>query len=166
MRHVLISILAICPMFACDGPSCADVVTTGAIAVSVANDQAAPCVACAPAVKVSNPPAESFADITLADLKQAIADKKVTLLDKNGSESFAAGHIPSAIDFASIKDLAKALPADKAALIVAYCGGPKCSAWKAAAKAAADLGYTNIKHFSGGLTGWTEGGEKLVATTK
>ena len=46
------------------------------------------------------------------------------------------------------------LPADKNALIVAYCGGPKCGAWKKAAKAAAALGYTNIKHFSGGISGW------------
>ncbi|MBN8524629.1 MAG: rhodanese-like domain-containing protein [Planctomycetes bacterium] len=108
-----------------------------------------------------------FKAIALADLKQAIADKKVTLLDANGSESFAKGRLPGAIDFeASKADLAKVLPADKGALIVAYCGGPKCGAWKGAAAAAAKLGYTNVQHFAGGLSGWKEAGEQLTVAAK
>ena len=100
-------------------------------------------------------------DINLADLKQAIADQAVTLLDCNGSKNYANGHIPGAIDFEGAKDnLAKRLPADKAALVVAYCGGPKCLAYKAGAEAAAKLGYTNMKHFSGGISGWKDAGEK------
>ncbi len=106
-------------------------------------------------------------DITLADLKKAIADKKVTLLDANGTESFIKGRLPGAIDFVANKaDLAKVLPADKASLIVAYCGGPKCGAWKGAATAAAALGYTNVQHFSGGLAGWKEAGEQLTVAAK
>jgi len=70
-------------------------------------------------------------------------------------------------NYEAAKDsLAKHLPADKNALIVAYCDGPKCSAWKAAAKAAADLGYTNVKHFSGGISGWTEGKGAVEAAAK
>lgn len=108
-----------------------------------------------------------FKAIALADLKQAIADKKVTLLDANGSESFLKGHLPGAVDFeASKADLAKVLPADKGALIVAYCGGPKCGAWKGAAAAAAKLGYTNVQHFAGGLSGWKEAGEQLTVAAK
>ena len=42
-------------------------------------------------------------DISLVDLKQAIADKAVTLLDCNGSKSYANGHIPGAIDFEGAK---------------------------------------------------------------
>jgi len=101
-------------------------------------------------------------DISLAALKQAIADKAVVLLDCNGSKSYASGHIPGALDFESAKtDLAKRLPADKAALVVAYCGGPKCMAYKAGAEAATKLSYTNVKHFSGGISGWKKAGEKL-----
>ncbi len=103
-------------------------------------------------------------DVTVADLKKAIADKAVVLIDCNGSESFAKGRLPGAIDFEAAKaDLAKVLPADKAALIVAYCGGPKCLAYKAGVKALEKLGYTNVKHFSGGLAGWKEAGEALEA---
>ncbi len=108
------------------------------------------------------PAAGKPADMAIADLKSAIAGKTVLLIDANGSASYAKGHLPGAIDFAAHKDdLAKALPADKAALIVAYCGGPQCGAWKSAAGAVAKLGYTNIKHFSGGISGWQEAGEKL-----
>jgi rhodanese-related sulfurtransferase len=103
-------------------------------------------------------------DISLADLKQAITDKTVVLLDCNGSKSYANGHIPGAIDFETAKaELAKKLPTDKTALVVAYCGGPKCGAYKAGAEAATKLGYTNVKHFSAGISGWKDAGEKIEA---
>ena len=101
-----------------------------------------------------------FTDISQKDLAAAIAAKQVVLLDVNGSESYKAGHIPGAIDFDATKeaDLAKTLPADKGALIVAYCGGPQCGAWQGGAEAAAKLGYTNIKHFREGISGWKSSG--------
>ncbi len=104
--------------------------------------------------------AGDFADISVPDLKKAIAEKTVTIIDVNGSDSYKAGHIPTAIDYE--KDSAtldKVLPTDKAALVVAYCGGPKCNAYKAAAKKAKELGYTNVKHLSAGISGWKEAGE-------
>ncbi len=100
-------------------------------------------------------------DISINDLKKAIAEKKVTVIDVNGTESWDSGHIPTAIDFeANSEKLAKLLPQDKSALVVAYCGGPKCSAYKEAAKAAQKLGYKNVKHLSAGISGWKEAGEK------
>jgi rhodanese-related sulfurtransferase len=99
----------------------------------------------------------AFGDINHADLSKALAAKAVTLIDV-----FATGRIPGAIDFESAgKMLVSKLPADKSALIVAYCGGPQCPAWQSAAKAVAALGYTNVKHYSGGISGWKEAGGKL-----
>ncbi|SKB04082.1 Rhodanese-related sulfurtransferase [Prosthecobacter debontii] len=106
--------------------------------------------------------AAEYPDISIADLKTAIAEKKVTVIDVNGSDSYAAGHVPGAIDFeAKGDDLSKVLPADKGALVVAYCGGPKCNAYKQAAKKAEALGYTNVKHLSAGISGWKEAKEDL-----
>ena len=103
-----------------------------------------------------------FPNISIDDLKSAIADKKVTLIDANGSDSWKEAHIPGALDFESNKDkLAKVLPKEKDALIVAYCGGPQCMAYKAAAKKAVALGYTNVKHLSAGISGWKDAGEKV-----
>jgi rhodanese-related sulfurtransferase len=105
--------------------------------------------------------AGEYPDISIKELKKAIADKKVTVIDVNGTESWEKGHIPSAIDFEGNSDkLAKALPQDKNALVVAYCGGPKCMAYKQAASAAEKLGYKNVKHLSAGISGWKEAGEK------
>jgi rhodanese-related sulfurtransferase len=105
--------------------------------------------------------AGEYPDISVADLKKAIEEKKATVIDVNGSTSWKAGHVPTAIDFAAVKeDLKAKLPADKGALIVAYCGGPKCNAYSRAAKAAQELGYTNVKHLSAGISGWKAAGEK------
>jgi rhodanese-related sulfurtransferase len=105
-----------------------------------------------------------FPDISIADLKKAIEEKKATVIDVNGAASYKAGHVPTAKDWTAVKaDLAKTLPADKSALVVAYCGGPQCSAYKAAAKAAKELGYTNVKHLSAGISGWKGANEKLEA---
>jgi rhodanese-related sulfurtransferase len=106
--------------------------------------------------------AAQYPDITIPELKSAIAANKVVLLDVNGTESWQKGHIPGAIDFASAKEkLASVLPKDKSALVVAYCGGPKCGAYQAAAKAAEKLGYTNVKHLVAGISGWHDAGEKM-----
>lgn len=106
--------------------------------------------------------AADFAGISHKDLTAAIETKAVVVIDVNGSDSFKSGHIPSAIDFeAKEKELAKLLPADKGALVVAYCGSAQCPAWKQAAAAVAKLGYTNVKHYTGGLSGWKEAGGKL-----
>jgi len=105
--------------------------------------------------------AADYGEISIDELKQAIADKKVTLLDVNGPASYKDGHIPGAIDFTSAeKDIKAKLPSDKGALVVAYCGNENCSAYARGAKAAADLGYTNVKHFKPGIAGWKSKGEK------
>ena len=108
--------------------------------------------------------ADKFPDISHDELKKAIGDKKVTLIDVNGSDSYKAGHIPGAIDFETTKDsLASKLPKDKGALVVAYCGNEQCGAYAAAATKAKELGYTNVKHLSAGISGWKQAGEKLEA---
>ena len=105
-----------------------------------------------------------YPEITIDQLKAAITAKEVTLLDVNGSKSWKTGHIPGAIDYtAKQAELAKVLPKNKNALIVAYCGGPTCGAYAKAAKAAKDLGYTNVKHLVAGISGWKAAGEKTAS---
>ncbi|HYG77220.1 MAG TPA: rhodanese-like domain-containing protein [Planctomycetota bacterium] len=108
--------------------------------------------------------ADKAEDIKHEDLVKAVNEKKVVLIDCNGSESYKSGHIPGAIDFATAKaELDKKLPADKSTLIVAYCGNENCNAYQAGAEAAKKLGYTNVKHYSGGIAGWKKAGEKTAA---
>ena len=101
--------------------------------------------------------------MTKAELEKLISSSSVTLIDANGNESYRQGHIPSAIDLgAHLRDFNTILPRDKNALIVAYCGGESCKAYETATKGAIALGYTNVKHYAGGLRGWVSKGRKLV----
>jgi rhodanese-related sulfurtransferase len=106
--------------------------------------------------------AEKYPDIPLDELKRAINERKVTLVDVNGTDSFRAGHIPGAIDFiAREQEFTKLLPKDKSALIVAYCSNEDCGSYREAADLARQLGYTNVKHFSAGIIGWKKAGEPV-----
>ena len=106
--------------------------------------------------------AGEFADVSIKEVKALTESKKAVILDVNGTESYQKGHVPTALNFEAVKDkLASTLPADKDTLIVAYCGSPKCKAYKEAAEAAEKLGYKNVKHMSAGITGWKDAGEKL-----
>ena len=108
--------------------------------------------------------AGEFPDISVKEVKALVASKKAVLVDVNGTQSWKKGHVPGALNFDAVeKDFAKSLPEDKNTLIVAYCGGPRCSAYKAAAEAAEKLGYKNVKHMSAGISGWTGAGEKTEA---
>jgi rhodanese-related sulfurtransferase len=106
--------------------------------------------------------AGEFPDVSIAEVKALLGTKKATIIDVNGTDSYAKGHVPGALDFDAIeKDFAKSLPADKNALVIAYCGNPRCSAYQAAAKAAEKLGYKNVKHMSAGISGWNKAGEAV-----
>jgi len=105
--------------------------------------------------------AGEFSDVSINEVNTLASSKAAVIIDVNGSDSYNEGHVPGALNFAAIKDnLAASLPADKGALIIAYCGNPKCGAYLRAAKAAQQLGYTNIKHMSAGISGWKAAGMK------
>jgi rhodanese-related sulfurtransferase len=79
------------------------------------------------------------------------------------------GHIPMAVSIpdSQFDKMTDQLPADKDALLIYYCGGPKCKlSHKSAAKAEA-LGYQNVKVFEAGFPGWmaVEGNYAAVSDT-
>ena len=110
------------------------------------------------AAKEMGTEAAAVPSISQIALTKAIADKSATVIDVNGTDSYKSGHIPSAVDFYADKDWKSALPKDKSALVVAYCGSESCGAYRQAAEAAMKLGYTNVQHFSPGIKGWKESG--------
>lgn len=106
--------------------------------------------------------AGEFPDVSITEVKALAESKKAVIIDVNGTESYKKGRVPGALNYAAIKGkLAEVLPADKNTPIVAYCGGPKCKAYQAAANAAEKLGYKNVKHMSAGISGWQKAGEKV-----
>lgn len=100
-----------------------------------------------------------YPEIKREDLVKAINAKSVFLVDANGMDSYADAHIPGAVGFDKAKgEFSQPLPADKASLIVAYCGGPQCEAWCKAADKLETMGYTNIRHYKGGIKEWKQAG--------
>jgi len=102
---------------------------------------------------------DQYTDVSKTEMSKIVATNKATIVDVNTKKSFSKSRIPGAIHYASnSKNFNKVLPKDKSAMVVAYCGGKMCTAWQKAAKAACEMGYTNIRHFSEGITGWNKKG--------
>ena len=84
------------------------------------------------------------------------------LLDVRGSEKYAEGHLPGAVDLAHRKIIGSKMaeyPADT--LFVTYCAGPHCNGAARAAIRLAKLGRP-VKIMPGGVTGWLDEGFELV----
>lgn len=97
----------------------------------------------------------NYPEISYSELKDVVAKKGATVFDVNSKDSFAKIHVPTAMHFGTVEGkFASKLPKDKNALVIAYCGGPQCTAWKKAAERACSMGYTNVKHFKDGISGW------------
>ncbi|MBD3418535.1 MAG: hypothetical protein GF398_00305 [Chitinivibrionales bacterium] len=110
---------------------------------------------------------KKYGDVSYNELQKIIKGNKALIIDANSYEKFEKAHVTSAISYYDKKSLKDALPQNKNTLIVTYCGGPKCAAWTSVADYAASKGYTNIKHYSGGIKGWlAENGKKDSKTSE
>lgn len=99
------------------------------------------------------------------DVHDALAGGRqdFVLLDVRGTEKYAAGHVPGALDLAHRKIIASKLagfPADT--LFVVYCAGPHCNGGARAAVRLAQLGRP-VKLMTGGITGWRDEGFALTS---
>lgn len=100
---------------------------------------------------------EIYPKITRDSLSELISLGQVIVVDANGTGSFSERHIPDALNFEAVGPLwPKGLPKDRNALIVAYCGGPRCMAWKSPAQTLTRLGFGNVRHYPGGISEWEE----------
>ena len=98
------------------------------------------------------------------DVHDALASGKpdFVLLDVRGTEKYAAGHVPGALDLAHRKIIGSKIaefPADT--LFVVYCAGPHCNGAARAAVRLAQLGRP-VKLMTGGITGWLDEGFELA----
>jgi len=110
--------------------------------------------------------------VDTATLKKWLdANKPMIVVDTMPyAASYQKNHIPGAVQFefpvgpmkgmdqAAQAKYAKLLGADKKALIVVYCGFPKCDRSHNGALWAKKLGYTNVYRYPGGIMAWMEKG--------
>jgi hydroxyacylglutathione hydrolase len=97
--------------------------------------------------------------MTADELLEAMTARAApVMLDVRSPEEFAQGHLPGAINipFQRVSSGISELPADRAELLVVYCGhGPR--AW-IAGRALRRLGFTDIRYLKGHMAGWRRAG--------
>lgn len=93
--------------------------------------------------------------------------KGVMIIDSRpAARQYDPGHIPGAINIpdSQFDKMADKLPADKATLLLFYCGGLECMLSHNSAFKAEKLGYTNIKVYPAGSPDWkAKGGQISVS---
>src|SRR4051812_46646959 len=93
--------------------------------------------------------------ITHGELVRALRRHRVVLVDVLAPESFAAMHIPGAINL-PVDDITRRAPEllpDRRADIVAYCGGPTGPLGDQAGRLLGGAGDTLVPHLTGGGLG-------------
>jgi rhodanese-related sulfurtransferase len=90
--------------------------------------------------------------------------KGVVIIDSRpAARQYDPGHIPGAINIpdSQFDKLVDKLPADKATLLLFYCGGLECMLSHNSAFKAEKLGYTNIKVYPAGSPDWKAKGAQI-----
>jgi rhodanese-related sulfurtransferase len=97
--------------------------------------------------------------VSAAHIKKLMDEKQpYTLIDARPKRVTDKGMIPTAIAISDTdfdKNVDK-LPADKAALVIYYCGGLECVLSDASAEKARKLGWTNVVTYPEGYPEWTK----------
>lgn len=103
--------------------------------------------------------------ISREELRQAIEQGAVTVVETLRAEHFAQGHLPGAIHVhvEAVAERAPELLPDKHAAIVTYCSNTACRNSEAVANQLAALGYTDVRKYAEGKEGWQQAGLPLVA---
>jgi len=90
--------------------------------------------------------------------------KGVMIIDSRpAARQYDPGHIPGAVNIpdSQFDKQVDKLPADKATLLLFYCGGLECMLSHNSAFKAEKLGYTNIKVYAAGSPDWKAKGAQV-----
>jgi rhodanese-related sulfurtransferase len=108
--------------------------------------------------------AATLVEIDTDALRRRIdSDEPLVLVDALSLISFAASHLPGAINIPPerVDDLAPRRLPDLDAEIVVYCASPTCTSSVEVAERLLELGYTQVRHYAGGKRAWVDAGLPL-----
>ncbi|RUM35579.1 MAG: hypothetical protein DSY57_06840 [Desulfobulbus sp.] len=105
--------------------------------------------------------------VTVHELKKKIdAHRDFVLIDTRSPAEYSRSHLPSALSFevcgADITSLPQSI--DRDAMLIFYCGWPDCHRGIAAAKKAAQNGFSETYILQGGLEAWVDKNYPLIAS--
>ena len=98
--------------------------------------------------------------ITRDELKAAIDNGSVTVLDALAGAYWEKQHLPGAIPLHAddVEKVHAELLPDRDAAIVTYCSNAACPNSQDVANKLERLGYTNVRKYRDGIEDWTEAG--------
>jgi len=101
--------------------------------------------------------------ITRDELKAAIDDGTVTVLDALAGAYWEKQHLPGAIPVHAehVDQVHRDLLPDRDALIVMYCSNPACGNSQDLATKLERLGYRNVRKYREGIEDWAAAGLPL-----
>ncbi len=103
---------------------------------------------------------EPYLHVSVDAVARFLGTPGVHVFDVNPDEIWSRHHLPGAVHVTD-PDLSKVLPADRGASIVFYCSGRDCEMSHAAAREAAERGYTNVFVMVDGIEGWVARGKPV-----
>jgi rhodanese-related sulfurtransferase len=98
--------------------------------------------------------------VSVRQLKNMIAKGNITLVNVHTPYEGEIERTNAIIAFDKIVEQSSALPKDKNAPIILYCKSGRMS--EEALLTIRKLGYTNVKHLSGGMEKWEQSGGKIL----
>jgi rhodanese-related sulfurtransferase len=96
--------------------------------------------------------------ISPKDLHGLVQAKAVSVFDVNSVQSWNAEHVPGATRLDPTEYSEKDLPSDRNAAVVFYCSNFLCRKAPNAARRATQMGYTDVRVMSSGISGWLSAG--------
>jgi len=98
--------------------------------------------------------------ISRDELRAAIDDGTVTVVDALGEGYYAQMHLPGALNLVEddVASRAAELLPDRDAAIVVYCSNPACGNSQAVANRLVSLGYSNVRKYREGIQDWVAAG--------
>lgn len=91
-------------------------------------------------------------NVSIDDLRKAIATGHSAIVDVRETGEFAAGHVPGAINVPLSRFDAALLPSGKPVILMCQAGGRSLRALGACG------GRGDVRHFPGGMAGWRAAG--------
>lgn len=88
----------------------------------------------------------------------------VVLIMAMSDAAFSMGHIPGSINAKKVRELDELEDFDVP--IVVYCTGPDCAASAIAYRQIVAAGYSNVRHYSGGLASWADSGHPIETSAR
>lgn len=94
------------------------------------------------------------------ELHERMQHDALTVIDLNAQPSWHRARVPGAINL-DVAYTPAALPQGLDEALVFYCSNPLCTKAPRAARRARQLGYTNVRVMSAGISGWIDAGLPL-----